>query len=211
MIAVYNSASANFGRNEDFGDRRVNLFITLATAVLGGLVFLVTRQLISSLPFLIPAVAFGVAVVISIGWPTFLRIIERNKQTDEFIRSMKDVGKYFIERDSSLRPFLNEFAPWKEKKRRSGKIKISSFGTGGYLQTVAVLNSLVAASFPLLVILALNIASGSPDGPRTPVDGWEYIVPLLVSAGLLALGSWWIHMDRAKRVYIADEDERAGC
>lgn len=204
MLAVYNSASADFRRNEDFGDRRVNLYITLATAVLGGLIVLVTRQFISSLQLLIPAVAFGIAVVISIGAGTFLRIIERNKATDQYIRSMKDAGKFFILSEPSIKPFLDEFDPFKVKPRRSRKVKLYSLGTGGYLQTVALLNSLVAASLPLLIALALNIVTGSQDGSQWDVKPWHYI-SLGSSAVLVAFGSWWLQIDYAKGRYEEDE------
>ena len=203
MLAVYNSASADFRRNEDFGDRRVNLYITLATAVLGGLIVLVTRQFISSPQLLIPAVAFGIAVVVSIGVGTFLRIIERNKATDEYIRSMRDAGKFFILSEPSIKPFLNEFDPFSAKKRRSEKIKLLSPATGGYLQTVAMLNSLVAASLPLLIVLALNVASGSQDASQTALGGWDY--SLIVSSLFLFIGSWWFQINYAKGKYEEDE------
>lgn len=208
MLAVYNSASADFRHNEEFGDRRVNLYITLATAVLGGLILLVTRQVIESLLFLLPAVAFGIAVVLSIGWPTFLRILTRNKATDQYIRSMRDVGKFFILSEPSIKPFLNEFDPFKPKDRRSKTLKLYSPATGGYLQTVAILNSLVAASLPLLVILALNTVTGAQDGSPTRVDLRGYIF-LGFSAALLALGSWWFQIKWAERVYEKDEEKWA--
>lgn len=209
MLAVYNSASADFRRNEEFGDKRVNLYITLTTVVLGSLIVLVTRQFISSLQILIPAIAFGIAVVLSIGVSTFSRIIERNKQTDQYIRVMRDVGKFFVLRDPTINPFLIELNPFKSKKRRSDIIKLTSFATGGYLQTVAILNSLVAAALPLLTGLALMISNGTQSVPIPVIGFMHYIWWLAIGAVLIAIGTWWLQIDHAKRIYVKDEKKRA--
>ncbi len=208
MLAVYNRMAASLRQNEGFGDSRVNLHITLATAVMGGLVVLVTGGAIDSVEVLILAIAVGVLAVLAIGASTLLRIIERNLQTDQYIRAIGSVGQFFVLNQPSIKPFLNEFDPFRPRRPRSQIIKLTSLATGGLLQTVAILNSLIAASLPLFVALAISISSDADQIMATGEGRWDYIL-LMASAVLLGVGGWWLQIAYTKRRYQADENERS--
>ena len=122
LIAAYNHWGEAFLRNEEMGDRRVNLYITLTTFVLGGLTILAARggigetgDFIGSLVVVL-AIAFGLVAIYLIGLFTIRRIIERNLATDEFIIDSKAIARKFVSPSDApdLFPRLNPYSPTKE-------------------------------------------------------------------------------------------------
>ena len=207
MLAVYNSSSADFRSNEQVGDRRINLYITLATAVIGGLLVLSTKQFTGSLLFSVVIICAAIIAILAVGIFTFFRMLQRNIVTDEYVRSMKNVGKFFVLRNPRIKVFLTELDPFEEKAVRSKKIGVFKIITGGLLETVAILNGFVAASLPLLVILALNVAARRQDGqPQLILVPLHYIL-LGISAALLGLGTWVCQIKYALRRYKSVESD----
>jgi hypothetical protein len=71
-----------FRRNEDLGERRLQIFTTLITAVVGGLVFLATKDNPpKDLPFLI---FVGSGFLTAVGALTYRRLVRRDQVTDEY-------------------------------------------------------------------------------------------------------------------------------
>lgn len=135
LLAEYKHFSDSFWKNEEVGEKRVNFFITLTTAILAGIVALVTskntwfsdvevRRIVTVA--LIGTFLFGLV--------TFFRILQRNRVTDEY----KDIIDYLRERLRKLSPRLSEYKlPFQPSSSRMFR--------GGLAETVAVINSFVIA------------------------------------------------------------------
>src|SRR5262249_43231618 len=88
LLAEYKHFSESIWKNEETGERRLNFFITLVTAVIAGLVALWTKKgtgdlalserdiLRITIPALIGLLLFGIV--------TFLRMLQRDRVTSEY-------------------------------------------------------------------------------------------------------------------------------
>jgi len=84
-------------RSEEVGEKRINFFITLAAAVLAGLVSLYTAResviQVEALPFVTIGSLGGLLLL---GVVTFLRVLHRNKVTDKCKRQIADIRSHFL-------------------------------------------------------------------------------------------------------------------
>ena len=75
LFAEYSFFTNSFWKNEEVGERRVNFFITLATAVLAGMVALMTSQHHGLTPEQVQQIGTGaLSCVFIFGLITFLRM-----------------------------------------------------------------------------------------------------------------------------------------
>jgi len=134
LLAEYRNLTDSFWRNEDAGERRVNFFITLVTAVISALVALATRatDLGSDMVFVI--VFFALSALLAFGIVTLLRMLQRNRVTDGYKRAMAQIRTFFKEEDERLRAY----EPFSKTTRR--------IGTGGLAEMIAVFNALIFAA-----------------------------------------------------------------
>jgi hypothetical protein len=144
LLAEYRYLADSFWRNEEGGEKRVNFFITLVTAVIAALVALATRQ-----GSLTDGQLSGIAVaaclgLLAVGILTFKRLIHRNVVTDEYKRAMDVIRR-------ALGPAGYEPFPAGPSRRRR-------FGRGGLTDLVAAVNSIiVAATVGALAALADSV------------------------------------------------------
>jgi hypothetical protein len=142
LLAEHKYLGDCFWRNEEIGERRVNFFITLVTAAITALVALATSKegnLRKDDVYFITVLAL--LALLSFGVVTLLRMIHRNTVTDGYKRAMEMIRGHF--RDSDDR--LQGYQPFEKGKPRK-------LGTGGLVDMVAIVNSIIVAS--LCVLLA---------------------------------------------------------
>lgn len=141
LLAEHQHFADSFWRNEEVGERRVNFFILLATAVISALAALekIDSENISLLT------AFALLALLSIGIVTLQRMLRRNRVTDEYKEAMKIIRGYFKEWD----PRLEMYQPLK------GVSKPRKPKTGGLVDLVAVMNSIIVAACCALILARL--------------------------------------------------------
>jgi hypothetical protein len=212
LLAVHEHLGESFLRNEEVGDRRVTFFITLTTFVIGGLAVVAVQEGIRASddqlnPGALLVIASGLLALLLFGFTTLERILKRNMDTDRAIRALNDIRRHFVKRDAPIAPLLREYNPYKKKEPRSEGIRIWSLGTGGLLQTVALMNSFVVAAIPVLWGFSLFEWFDS----RTSSSELSVIYGLL-GASAVALGgsTWAAHMCYARRRYRKEEGKVRG-
>lgn len=143
LLAEYEHFSTSFWKNEEVGEKRVNFFITLTTAIIAGIVTLVTRNHSADFDFL-PIASVALSGIFLFGLVTFFRILQRNRITDEYKEIIDYLREELRRRSSSLSEYELPF-----------RSKGAMLFRGGLAETVAVVNS-----FIISVIVALWFGKG---------------------------------------------------
>lgn len=137
LLAEHQYLGDCFWRNEEIGERRVNFFITLVTAAIAALVALATSKEGNSreddVYFL---TVFALLALLSFGIVTLLRMIHRNTVTDGYKRDMDMIRSHFRGWDKKR---LENYYPFKSGKARK-------LGTGGLVEMVALVNSVIVTA-----------------------------------------------------------------
>ena len=145
LIAEYKHFSDSFWRNEEIGEKRLNFFITLVTAVITALVVLATKK--GSTLFEVFEIArYALIALLFLGIVTLLRMLRRNRVTDEYKKAMDSIRCHF--RDLDVR--FKSYKPFDKGKKRK-------LGTGGLVEFIAIVNSLI---FAAIAYLSFNIGPG---------------------------------------------------
>jgi len=160
LLAEYERFAEEFWRNEETGERRVNLFLSLASMVVAGFaavtslnIVLLTEPLIIGVILSIAAFVFCAMQILGI--LTMRRIQKRNLGTDRLKVRMDLVRKYFKDpklKKKDYNPFhssINELASELGKDR---KLK-----AGGLLAMTAAMNIFISFTFPGLVIVGVAV------------------------------------------------------
>jgi hypothetical protein len=147
LIAEYQGLVESFWKTEELGDKRVEFFIAIVTALLGAMVLLERVAGLEMLGALLALLALGAVVA--------KRILRRNLKSHEYLRAMGRIRRYFDEQSSNAlwkymyqppcdsRPTrLDRFNEMKNKHRI---FWVLHWGTGGLLETVCLVNSLLGA------------------------------------------------------------------
>lgn len=131
----YNYYSNSFHKNEENGDKILNFFITISTAILGGIIVLITNydHLLDLSDYITYFIAVALAVLITFGLLTLLRMLKRNENSD----------KYKIAMDKIRRAFSKELDPNETKYQLyHKKLAPRKVLTGGMVDITAALNSI---------------------------------------------------------------------
>ena len=169
LLAEYEAFTQSFWRNEEVGEKRVDYFITLATAVLAAVVALLTSDHIKLEPIDERRIATAaVLAMLLFGILFFIRILHRNRVTDEY----KGIIRYLRKKISSDVDELADF--------RIPFVKHERMLRGGLADTIALMNSILAA-----VILGLWFGDGL---------GWLLVV--LSLPVLFVIQVWIARTDR---------------
>jgi len=83
-------------RNEEIGERRFNFFLVLVTAVVGGLVTLHTAEIQFRGDTLQYIRSGAFAALFSFGFLTYLRMLQRNRVTDEFKETLRFIRRHLL-------------------------------------------------------------------------------------------------------------------
>ena len=142
-------------RNEEIGEKRFSFFLSLITAVTAGLVALATAEVEQDPDFVEHVTVASLAALSVIGILTYLRMVRRNRVTDEHQRTLKYIrGRYAL-----LYPRLRGYrVPVKDDSADRNIVR------GGYAETVGVIEgalvgSLIALTSPLPAAAAVTIGA----------------------------------------------------
>jgi len=169
LLEDFRHFSESSWRNEDVGEKRFSFLVSLVTAVAGGLVALRTADKNRIPPDeVIGITQAAVAGLLVIGILNYLRMLHRNRITDEYHRTLKYIRNRLI---ATLPEFGDYEVPcrlrtWRDSLR------------AGYAETVGVLNGLLLAGLVWLYSGQWCVAIGS--------------------GAVLAAISWWLACGRQK-------------
>jgi 8-oxo-dGTP pyrophosphatase MutT (NUDIX family) len=141
MLHEYDHVGQSLLANEEGGEKRVTFFITLCGAVGAGLGFVLGRT-----EFGLPErllVGLTSVVLLVLGYATFLRVIVRNAASDRYKTQLARIRQYFLSSEADRRLNFMPFHPFTKNLRETGK-SAWRFGKGGWAETVALVESLLA-------------------------------------------------------------------
>jgi len=149
LLEEYKNLAVSFWKNEETGEKRVNFFITLVTAVIAALIALATNDKGYLPRETIPLITiFSLVGLLLFGIFTLLRMIRRNRVTDEYKKAMGTIRDIFKKFDYQR---LKDYDPFKDKRKKR------KLGRGGLVETVALINSLIFAAIVTMFAISLPI------------------------------------------------------
>lgn len=144
ILTEYQRFSESFWRNEDVGEKRVNYYLGLITAVFAGLITLVTSDFAKDHQVLSLTIAAAVETgLLAVGYVTYLRMRKRNAVTDEYKDILDGLRQEYFQRCATPEYTL-QF-----------RVTDRSFMSGGLSTMVFALNAVVASA---LVVTLIGIA-----------------------------------------------------
>jgi ADP-ribose pyrophosphatase YjhB (NUDIX family) len=189
LLEDYRYSAESFWKNEQGGETRVNLFIGLVTLVIGGLASLTTGSSgLRGEPLRIVILA-GLAALSVLGHITLLKMLIRNKRTDECKRSLDIVRQAFKDHFDESGVLLGYY-PIKQGKKNK-KEGLRKFG--GLAHTVAAINSLLLAGFAGILVY--------------PV-GCQKTLPHMIPSYILGAATFFLALVKL-REYIAGRENKA--
>jgi len=167
LIADLEHFGESLFRNEEVGEKRLNFFLTLLTAAIGGLVTLHSGKDNplghAALMQITEAVLFGLLLL---GFMTYLRLLHRNRVTDQYQRTLKHIREQLLALSPSLVeyrvPAKGDGAAW--KWFRGGLAETAGAMNAGLLCALLIINAVpaVCAVAASLLMLALFWALAAP-------------------------------------------------
>lgn len=187
LLEEYKHLCESYLSNEELGERRVNFFLTLTTAVIAAIVA-IQKGVISVVDGKVDPILFGgLVALLMFGIVTLMRIIRRNQATDRYLRGLAKLRKYFVTEGEAAKYLV--FNPYDEKPRHK-KEKIFSLGTGGLVEMVALMNSLIVAA---LFVLLANWLFGLLGPNYMGFIFWDRVITLIIwLSDLVDLSPVWI-------------------
>lgn len=129
----------SFWKNEQTGEVRVNFFIGLVTAVMGGLVVLVDTDDTKAKEMLSPIMIVAFLGLIGIGTVTLLRMMKRNEASDKYKFGSDTIRQKFKDCFDGEQVLL-EYFPHGRKREKGGR---TTRKLGGLTHMVAAINTLL--------------------------------------------------------------------
>lgn len=153
LLTEYQSHREAFWRSEELGESRVNFFITITTAVLAALA--IREEGIWAGGTVDPIFFYGLGALLLFGVATLMRLIRRNLVSHEHLRAMGRIRSYFA-KDEQILQYLyyepRDDRPYRKKEWN----QIFSLGTGGLVETVALVNDLIVAALCALLVVSFS-------------------------------------------------------
>ncbi|HET6669485.1 MAG TPA: NUDIX domain-containing protein [Pyrinomonadaceae bacterium] len=190
LLAEYHNVADSFWKNEQTGETRVNWFIGIVTAAVGGLFGLTTaekRPHGEPLRLIYLAALFA---LLSFGIITLLRVMKRNETTDGYKKDSKRIRRLFAESldDAGILRNYGSFGDSNEPKETLRKL-------GGLSHTVSTINSLLFAGIAAAAIYPFGFSDGIERAAQIRLT---YLIPPLVF-GLAFVGQFfWIRRGEEK-------------
>jgi hypothetical protein len=237
LLEEFKNQSKAIDASEAVGDTRVTQFMTAASALTSalGIANILVPALkndngnLSAIMSSIPAESYlialaGMFALLAYGWVTLARIIHRNRTTDEHKVKLDRIRKYFLEKKPDIIEYMpyNPYGPLKNRKEQWKSPW--SLGTGGLVQTVALMNSVIIATVCIIAVLfiasllATNVRQSSnlqdayarvlqQEAASSIQFGFSsfnyWIMACIAAAAVGALSSWLIQ----RRYVISEYDE----
>ncbi|MBW2056672.1 MAG: hypothetical protein JRJ26_04155 [Deltaproteobacteria bacterium] len=146
LLAEYQRLMESFWHTEELGERRVNFFVTLTAAVIAALAATRDQGISLSQGRVDPIFFYGLGALLLFGLVTLVRIIRRNLESHRYLRATGRIRRYFTETDQGIGSHLY-FEPRDDRPVRKKEWReIAFLGTGGLVETIALVNCLIAAA-----------------------------------------------------------------
>lgn len=167
LIEEYKKQTEGLAASEEVGDTRVSQFMTITSTLISafGIANILSPTLnkdnpsaiTSSMPSEIYVIALiGLFALLAFGRVTLVRIVHRNFVTDRHKINLGRIRKYFLAKDPKILAYL-PYNPYEEPEDRrdnwKAKWKIPMLGTGGLVQTVALMNNIIVATIFIVFCL----------------------------------------------------------
>jgi hypothetical protein len=170
LIKEFEHTAEALLRNEEDGEKRAMFFMTLAGATGTALAFLLGKD--SALP---PEargrlLTGALSILLAVGYLTLLRIVQRNRASDRYKRALNRLRRYFVH--DARRVFL-AFDPYEPERRVPPSW--ASLGKGGWLETIALVEAVVAG-----ILVARVVPCVSSDVQRMWFAGGTIIAWMLL-------------------------------
>ena len=181
MVSELEHTADSLLRNEEDGERRVTVFLTIAGAAGAVLAYLAGGESLE--PYEINPLFIAVLLaVLVVGYLTFVRVVHRNVKTDEYKERLNRARTYFvpIRTDPRIQKYL-PFNPYEAGPRPYPHWL--SIGSGGWLETTAVVNALIAGALGATLV---------------PTPTW---LRDAFAAALFAGITWFLLIEDARRRY----------
>ncbi len=146
LIADLNHFGESLWRNEDVGEKRFNFLITWVTAVIAGIVALHTHGEKIGKFTLLSITNGALAGIFILGLLTYMRMLQRNRVTDQYQRTLKYIRNQLL----ILNPSLTEYSV--PQPLRAGGWK---WFRGGLAETVGAIDAVLL--YVLLILNGLNV------------------------------------------------------
>jgi putative (di)nucleoside polyphosphate hydrolase len=147
-------------RNEEIGEKRFEFFVTLATAVIGGLVAFATNSSPFATAYLTQVLRWSLVGLLLFGLLTYLRMLQRNRVTDEYKRTLNYIRTVY--KSAAGEALLPTYSV-----PRTIHSRATEWLRAGYGETLAVLNGLLTIGLLLawqrtpLIAAGLGLALGA--------------------------------------------------
>ena len=169
LMAEYSELNQEFKRLRGEGLNRLNFFIAITSSVLGGLVLLSQSGKTSGI--FLQIVALGALFfLVLIGWDTFRFAISRDISTDENLRRIGRIRKFFADDY----PPIAKHLPWQVDDEPTSWVKRNSSGIRRTSQ------SIISLLLSLIVAVSASILTNQP-----LILGSSGIVSFMVAYALL--------------------------
>jgi hypothetical protein len=142
LLEEYKAFSQSLENSEQAGETRVNWFIGIVTAGVGGLAKIFADGKTTGWSLRVIVIA-GVAGLLAFGCVTLCRLIKRNQRTDELIHELRNIRRTFRGKPAS--GLLKNHYPFGEKPESDENLpRERTFG--GLADLVLTINSLLIAA-----------------------------------------------------------------
>lgn len=191
LLAEHTRLCELYLSTRETAERRVTLFLTLTTTIVGVSVALTQLPGIQTLQLLEFALASAVGIFL-LGIITFHRLLERSMQGTEYLRAINRIHRYFVERAPEIEPYLF-WAPYDNIPRYDSR------GVGG-AETREVILLVDCVFFATAVGLAVMILA------QVSLSGLDLLVWAIVGWIIAFMLAFLAHQ-QYERVVLAREEK----
>lgn len=191
LLAEHGRLCELYLSTRETAERRVTLFLTLTTTIVG--VSVALSQLgIPTLQLLEVAFASTLGIFF-LGVLTFHRLLERSMQGTEYLRAINRIHHYFIEQAPEIEPYLF-WAPYDNVPRYDSR------GVGGAetREVILLIDCIFFGAAGLLLVLILD---------QAPDNILDYVLWAVI-AGVIAFVVALVAQQQYERVALAREEKR---
>lgn len=143
VMAEYRDLVESLRANEELGERRLDVYLTLIAATTAA-IGLASSRFEESIDPLVSIAAVAAGVMLVFGLMTLRRIMQRNITTSAYMNGLRRIRAFVIRRQPEA-AILLPFPPARHPIERRKEPPRYGIGKGGLLETVAALNCALSA------------------------------------------------------------------
>lgn len=194
LLAEHTRLCELYLSTRETAERRVTLFLTLTTTIVGVSVALTQLPGIESLQLLEMALASAIGIFL-LGIITFHRLLERSMQGTEYLRAINRIHHFFIERAPEIEPYLF-WAPYDNNPRYDSR------GVGGAETREVIL--LVDCVFLAIAVTLLITITG-----QVYLSGLDLLVWAIIGGAISFVIGFVAHQQYERVSLVREEKNKA--